>query len=65
MQELLKKCINTIKDEHQDWVEHIKKAEEGDGGVDLNLSGNYAQRVNDLVDAFQEYNKRHKKRGLF
>jgi len=64
MDELLKKVINIFKDEHQDWVTHIKEAEEQKTGIDLNLSGGFATRISLIIDAFQEAAKRKgKKKG--
>lgn len=61
---LLKKCLSTIKEEHKDWVDTIKKAEDDGTGVDLNLAGRHVERLNSLIDAFIEHDKSNKK-GLF
>ena len=66
MEELQKKVMELFKLEHQDWVRHIKEAEESGEGVDLNLGGNFAERVEGLMTAFREFDERHKtKRGRF
>ena len=65
MDELLKKVIGILRDEHQDWVSHIRDAEDKGEGVDLNLSGGFATRISQLIDAFQEAGQRKgkKKKG--
>jgi len=57
--------MNLFKEEHQDWVKHIKDAEEAGEGIDLNLGGNFAERVEGLMAAFREFKERNKgKRGF-
>jgi len=66
MEELQKQIINILKEEHQDWVRTITDAEQQGRGVDVNLGGNFADRLQKLIQAFNEYKVRkdHKK-GLF
>ena len=45
METLEKEVMALFREEHQDWVKHIKDAEESKEGVDINLGGNFAERV--------------------
>ena len=66
MEEMEKRVMELFKEEHQDWVKHIKDAEEAGEGIDLNLGGNFAERVEGLMTAFREFKERHKgKKGFF
>ena len=66
MEEMEKRVMELFKQEHQDWVKHIKDAEEAGGGIDLNLGGNFAERIEGLMTAFREFKERHKgKKGFF
>lgn len=66
MEELEKQVMTLFKEEHQDWVSHIKDAEEADGQVDINLGGNFATRIEKLLAAFRDCRARIKnpKRGF-
>ena len=64
MEELEKNIMTLFKEEHQDWVKHIKEAETSGEGIDLNLGGNFAERVEGLMTSFSEFKERVKqKRG--
>ena len=64
MEELEKNIMTLFKEEHQDWVRHIKEAETSGEGIDLNLGGNFAERVEGLMTAFRDFKTRTKqKRG--
>lgn len=67
MDELERIIIEKFKEEHQDWVQRLKDAEEQGEGVDVNLGGNFATRVADISNAFRECRDRvnNKKRGFF
>ena len=66
LEELRKNVIRLFKEEHQDWVKHLEEAEKNNTGVDLNLGGNFAERVQSLNEAFEEFRARSKKKkGLF
>jgi len=60
MQEMQRKIIELFKEEHQDWVKHIKDAEETGEGIDLNLGGNFAERIEGLMTTFREFEERLK-----
>lgn len=60
MNELQKVCVMLLKQEHQDWVSHIREAEANDEGLDLNLGGNFADRLETMVQAFQEFAQRNR-----
>lgn len=68
MDELEKQVIALFKEEHQDWVTHIKEGEKSSNGeVDINLGGNFATRIEKLLAAFRECRARVKnpKTGFF
>lgn len=66
MEDLEKDVVDLFKNEHQDWVKAIKEAEEKGEGIDLNLGGNFADRMAKLLEAFREFRKRSKgKKGFF
>lgn len=62
MDELQKVIVGLFRQEHEDWVMAIQKAEEGDGAVDINLGGKFAGRVESLLNAFREFESRVLKR---
>jgi len=65
MEELEKIIVNLISEEHQDWIKHIKEAEEKGIGIDLNLGGGFAVRLEKVLEALRNFRGRYKKRGLF
>ena len=69
MELLQKQIIELLKEEHQDWVQHLKEAEESGEGIDVNLGGNFASRLEKLLTSFREFENRHKpnnkKKGIF
>jgi len=65
MDALEKTVINLISEEHQDWVKHIKEAEEKGVGIDLNLGGAFAVRLEKVLEALREFRGRHKKKSIF
>ncbi len=66
METLEKEVVAIFKEEHQDWVKHIEEAEETDKGVDVNLGGNFAERLEKLLTALRNFRERHKKKkGLW
>ena len=66
MEELQKKIIEVFREEHQDWVSHIKEAETSGEGIDINLGGNFAVRVEKILQSFSDFRERHKaKKGWF
>lgn len=62
MEELEKNIVRLFKEEHEDWVNHIKEAEESGTGVDINLGGNFAGRLEQLLTAIREYKLRQAKK---
>ncbi len=66
METLEKEVVALFKEEHEDWVEHIQEAEKKDGVVDINLGGNFAGRLEKLLEALRNFRKRHeKKKNIF
>ena len=66
METLEKEVVALFKEEHQDWVEHIKEAEKNNEGVDINLGGNFAGRLEKLLTALRNFRERNrKKKGLW
>ncbi len=66
METLEKEVVALFKEEHQDWVEHIQEAEKKDGAVDINLGGNFAERLEKLLTALRNFRERNKKKkGLW
>ena len=63
METLEKEVVALFKEEHQDWVKHIKDAEEQNEGVDINLGGNFAERLEKLLTALRNFRERNKKKG--
>ena len=61
MDKLQSDIIGLFKDEHQAWVNAIKDAEEKGTGIDVNLGGGFAVRVDLVMKAFREFKERHKK----
>ena len=58
--------IKILKEEHQDWVMKLKEAEEAELGVDVNLGGNFADRMEAMLTALRDFKERHKgKKGFF
>ena len=65
METLEKEVIALFKEEHQDWVKNIKEAEENNEGVDINLGGKFAERVEKLMTALRNFRQRNKKKKGF
>jgi hypothetical protein len=66
MDELEKNVVQLFKEEHQAWVLAIQEAEKTGEGIDINLGGGFADRLEKLLLAFREFKQRHKKKkGLF
>ena len=67
METLEKEIVALFKEEHQDWVTHIKEAEEAEEGVDINLGGHFAERLEKLLAALRNFRERNKKKskGIF
>ena len=61
METLEKEVMALFKEEHQDWVKHIKEAEEAESGVDINLGGKFAERVEKLMTSLRNFRARNKK----
>ena len=61
METLEKEVVALFKEEHQDWVTHIKEAEEKGEGVDINLGGNFAGRLEKLLTSLRNFRERNKK----
>ncbi len=62
MEILEKEVMALFKEEHQDWVTHIKEAEENEEGVDINLGGKFAERIEKLMTALRNFRERNKKK---
>ena len=45
METLEKEIVALFREEQQDWLQHIKDAEESGEGRDINLGGNFAERL--------------------
>ncbi len=66
METLEKEVVALFKEEHQDWVKHIKEAEESNEGVDINLGGNFAERLEKLLTSLRNFRARNKtKKGIW
>jgi len=65
METLEREIVALFKEEHQDWVKHIKEAEEANEGVDINLGGNFAGRVEKLLTSLRNFRERNKKKKGF
>ena len=63
MDKLQSDIIGLFKLEHQAWVKAITEAEEKNTGVDVNLGGGFAERIDSVMKAFREFGERHKKIG--
>ena len=61
MEELEKNIVGIFREEHQDWVEHLKSAEESGEGIDINLGGNFAHRLERLLTALRDFRIRQEK----
>lgn len=59
MDELEKQIVRLFKEEHEDWVKHLKEAEDNEEGIDINLGGGFAGRLEELLQAFRDFKKRH------
>jgi len=58
--------MEILTEEHKDWVDKLREAEEKGEGVDINLGGNFAGRVQKMLYAFATFKERHKtKKGIF
>ena len=62
METLEKEVVALFKEEHQDWVEHINEAEKANEGVDINLGGNFAGRLEKLLTSLRNFRERNKKK---
>ena len=62
METLEKEVMALFKEEHQDWVKHIQEAEEANEGVDINLGGKFAERIEKLMTALRNFRERNKKK---
>ncbi len=62
METLEKEVMALFKEEHQDWVTHIKEAEESGEGMDINLGGNFADRIEKLMTALRNFRERNNKK---
>ena len=62
METLEKEVVALFREEHQDWVTHIQEAEENEGGVDINLGGNFAERLEKLLTSLRNFRERNKKK---
>lgn len=62
METLEKEIVALFREEHQDWVRHIKEAEEQSEGVDINLGGNFAERLEKLLQSLRNFRERNKKK---
>lgn len=62
MQALQAEVVKLFREEHQDWVTHINDAADADGEVDINLGGKFAERIEKLLLAFQDFQTRHNKK---
>ena len=67
MDELEKQVVEIFAEEHEDWVKHLKEAETSGEGIDINLGGGFARRMERLIASFREYRTRmkKKKKGLW
>ena len=66
MEKLEESIVELFKEEHQDWVNSIKKAEMNNEGVDINLGGKFAERMQSLLKEFRDFKLRHSnKKGFF
>jgi len=66
MEQLEKELIATLKEEHQDWVTNLREAEEKGEGVDVNLGGNFADRMEAIMSSLRTFKERHKgRKGIF
>ena len=66
MEELEQTVVSLFSQEHQDWVKRIQEAEEKNTGIDLNLGGQFAARMEKLLEAFRNFRGRSKKKkGMF
>lgn len=62
MEKLEEAVIELFKEEHQDWVTNLKKAEASGDGVDVNLGGKFADRLSSLMTEFRNFKLRHKEK---
>ena len=65
METLEKEVVALFREEHEDWVKHIKDAEEANEGVDINLGGSFAIRLEKLLTALRNFRERNKKKKGF
>ena len=68
MDKLQTEVMLLFKEEHQDWVQQLKKAEETGEGVDVNLGGKFADRIERLMQILNDCrlrNTKSKKKGFF
>ncbi len=63
METLEKEVMALFKEEHQDWVKHIQEAEENNEGVDINLGGKFAERIEKLMTSLRNFRERSRKKG--
>ena len=64
MDKLESDVIDLFKREHQAWVKAISEAEAQETGIDVNLGGGFAERVDLLMKSFREFRVRHKRKGF-
>lgn len=68
METLEKDVATLLKEEHNDWIAEIQKAETSGNGVDVNLGGNFANRMEKLLTHLRDFKARQaakKKKGWF